>query len=58
MNDDLRYPVGPFTPVATTADVIVAATTEIERLPKVSGAVDTSMIYVTQAVNEALTRAE
>jgi DinB superfamily len=32
-DDDLRYPVGPFTPVATTADVIVAATTEIERLP-------------------------
>src|SRR5688572_32764088 len=32
-DDDLRYPVGPFTPVATTADVIVAATTAIERLP-------------------------
>jgi ATP-dependent Clp protease ATP-binding subunit ClpB len=31
---------------------------ELERLPKVSGAVDTSKIYVTQAVNEALTRAE
>ncbi len=31
---------------------------ELERLPKVSGAVDTSKVYVTQAVNEVLTRAE
>src|SRR3954468_10941972 len=31
---------------------------EIERLPKVSGSVDTSKIYVTQAVNEVLTKAE
>src|ERR1043166_6134618 len=31
---------------------------EIARLPQVSGAVDTSKIYVTQAGNEALTKAE
>ena len=31
---------------------------ELERLPKVSGAVDTSKVYVTQAVNEVLTRGE
>ncbi|MCC5788294.1 MAG: ATP-dependent chaperone ClpB [Opitutales bacterium] len=31
---------------------------ELERLPKVSGSVDTSKIYVTQAVNDALTKAE
>jgi hypothetical protein len=33
MNHDLRYPVGPFTPVETTAEIFSAATTEIERLP-------------------------
>ena len=31
---------------------------ELERLPKVSGAVDVSKIYVTQALNEVLTKAE
>jgi len=31
---------------------------EVEHLPKVTGSVDTSKIYVTQAVNEVLTRAE
>ncbi len=31
---------------------------ELDRLPKVTGSVDTSKIYVTQAVNDALTRAE
>src|SRR3954452_5761327 len=36
----------------------LAVEREIERLPKVSGSVDTSKIYVTQPVNEVLTRAE
>ena len=36
----------------------LAVERELERLPKVSGAVDTSKVYVTQAVNEVLTRAE
>jgi ATP-dependent Clp protease ATP-binding subunit ClpB len=36
----------------------LAVERELGRLPKVSGAVDTSKVYVTQAVNEALTRAE
>ncbi len=36
----------------------LAVAREVERLPKVSGSVDTSKIYVTQAVNEVLTRAE
>lgn len=31
---------------------------ELERLPKVSGSVDTSKVYVTQAVNDTLTKAE
>jgi len=35
-----------------------AANRELERLPKVSGAVDVSKIYVTQALNEVLTKAE
>ncbi len=38
--------------------VQLAVEREIERLPKVSGAVDTSKVYVTQSVNEVLTRAE
>jgi ATP-dependent Clp protease ATP-binding subunit ClpB len=38
--------------------VELAVQRELERLPKVSGSVDTSKIYVTQAVNEVLTRAE
>ncbi len=36
----------------------LAVERELERLPKVTGAVDTSKIYVTQAVNDVLTRAE
>ncbi|HYD85434.1 MAG TPA: ATP-dependent chaperone ClpB [Opitutus sp.] len=36
----------------------LAVERELERLPKVTGSVDTSKIYVTQAVNEVLTRAE
>src|SRR5258705_351673 len=36
----------------------LAVEREIERLPKVSGAVDTSKVYVTQAENEVITRAE
>ena len=31
---------------------------ELERIPKVTGSVDTSKIYVTQAVNDVLTRGE
>src|SRR5471030_1329908 len=31
---------------------------ELEKLPKVTGSVDTSKIYVTQSVNDVLTRAE
>jgi ATP-dependent Clp protease ATP-binding subunit ClpB len=38
--------------------VDLAVNRELERLPKVSGSVDTSKVYVTQAVNEALTKAE
>jgi hypothetical protein len=33
MVQDLRYPVGPFTPEESTADILAGATTEIERLP-------------------------
>jgi ATP-dependent Clp protease ATP-binding subunit ClpB len=36
----------------------LAAERELERLPKVTGSVDSSKVYVTQAVNEVLTRAE
>mgnify|MGYP002787141517 CR=1 FL=1 len=36
----------------------LAAERELDRLPRVSGSVDTSKIYVTQAVHEVLTRAE
>ena len=36
----------------------LAVERELERLPKVSGAVDASKVYVTQAVNESLTKAE
>ncbi|HND63207.1 MAG TPA: Clp protease N-terminal domain-containing protein, partial [Opitutaceae bacterium] len=42
----------------TTSAVQLAVDRELERLPQVSGSVDTSKIYVTQAVNEVLTRAE
>jgi ATP-dependent Clp protease ATP-binding subunit ClpB len=36
----------------------LAAERELERLPSVTGSVDTSKVYVTQAVNDALTAAE
>ena len=42
----------------TTSALQLAAERELDRLPKVSGSVDTSKVYVTQAVNEVLTRAE
>jgi ATP-dependent Clp protease ATP-binding subunit ClpB len=42
----------------TPSAVQLAVERELERLPKVSGSVDTSKIYVTQSVNEVLTRAE
>ena len=42
----------------TTSALQLAADRELDRLPKVSGAVDVSKIYVTQALNEVLTRAE
>ena len=38
--------------------VQLAVESELERLPKVTGSVDTSKVYVTQAVNEVLTRGE
>jgi ATP-dependent Clp protease ATP-binding subunit ClpB len=42
----------------TASALQLAADRELDRLPKVSGAVDVSKIYVTQALNEVLTRAE
>jgi ATP-dependent Clp protease ATP-binding subunit ClpB len=36
----------------------LAVERELEKVPKVTGSVDTSKIYVTQAVNDTLTRAE
>src|SRR3954465_4658855 len=42
----------------TPSAVQLAVDRELERLPKVSGSVDTSKVYGTQAVNESLTRAE
>jgi ATP-dependent Clp protease ATP-binding subunit ClpB len=36
----------------------LAVDRELERLPKVTGSVDTSKVYVTQAVNDVLTKAE
>ncbi len=36
----------------------LAVDRELERIPKVTGSVDTSKIYVTQAVNDVITRAE
>ncbi|MEO7599616.1 MAG: Clp protease N-terminal domain-containing protein, partial [Opitutus sp.] len=38
--------------------VQLAVERELDRLPKVTGSVDTSKVYVTQAVNDVLTRAE
>ena len=42
----------------TASALQLAAERELDRVPKVSGAVDVSKIYVTQALNEVLTRAE
>ncbi len=42
----------------TTSALQLAVDRELERLPKVTGSVDTSKIYVTQAVNDVLTKAE
>jgi len=42
----------------TASALQLAVDRELERLPKVTGSVDTSKIYVTQAVNDVLTRAE
>ncbi len=42
----------------TASALQLAAERELDRLPKVSGSVDTSKVYVTQAFNEVLTRAE
>ncbi len=42
----------------TVSALQLAAERELERIPKISGSVDTSKVYVTQAVNEVLTRAE
>ena len=40
----------------TAAALALAVDRELERLPKVTGSVDTSKIYVTQALNDVLTR--
>jgi ATP-dependent Clp protease ATP-binding subunit ClpB len=42
----------------TVGAMQLAAERELDRLPKVTGSVDVSKIYVTQAVNEVLSRAE
>jgi ATP-dependent Clp protease ATP-binding subunit ClpB len=42
----------------TPSVLLVAAERELERLPRVTGSVDVSKIYVTQAVHEVLTQAE
>ena len=42
----------------TVSALQLAAERELDRLPKVTGSVDVSKIYVTQAVNEVLTQAE
>ncbi|MFT3783800.1 MAG: ATP-dependent chaperone ClpB [Nibricoccus sp.] len=42
----------------TTSAVHLSVDRELDRLPKVTGSVDVSKIYVTQAVQEVLTRAE
>jgi ATP-dependent Clp protease ATP-binding subunit ClpB len=42
----------------TVSSLQLAAERELGRLPKVTGSVDVSKIYVTQALNETLTRAE
>src|SRR5450432_1750597 len=42
----------------TPSALQLAVDRELERLPKVSGNVDTSKAYITSAVNEVLTKAE
>ncbi len=42
----------------TVSALQLAAEREVGRLPRVSGSTDTSKVFVTQAVNDALTRAE
>ncbi|HVT73581.1 MAG TPA: ATP-dependent chaperone ClpB [Lacunisphaera sp.] len=42
----------------TVSAMQLAAERELERIPKVTGAVDVSKIYVTQALHEVLTQAE
>ena len=42
----------------TASALQLAVDRELERIPKVTGSVDTSKVYVTQAVNDVLTRAE
>src|SRR4249920_648483 len=42
----------------TVSAMQLAANRELERFPKVTGSVDVSKIYVTQALNEVLTQAE
>jgi ATP-dependent Clp protease ATP-binding subunit ClpB len=42
----------------TTSALQLAVNRELERLPTVTGSVDVSKIYVTQALNEVLTQAE
>jgi ATP-dependent Clp protease ATP-binding subunit ClpB len=42
----------------TISALQLAVERELDRLPKVSGSVDTSKVYVTQSMNEVLTRAE
>jgi ATP-dependent Clp protease ATP-binding subunit ClpB len=42
----------------TTSALQLSVARELDRLPRVSGSVDASKVYVTQPVNDALTRAE
>ena len=42
----------------TTSAVQLSLERELDKLPKVTGSVDTSKVYVTQAVQEVLTKAE
>jgi ATP-dependent Clp protease ATP-binding subunit ClpB len=42
----------------TVSAMQLAAERELERIPKVTGSVDASKVYVTQALNDALSRAE
>ena len=42
----------------TASALTLAVDRELERIPKVTGSVDSSKVYVTQAVNDVFTRAE